>query len=60
MRKQKSAQNKPHKAKQPAASKRGIEGESSSLRDDALENVSGGAATTTNTYRVDPYKNFKF
>ena len=60
MRKQKSAQNKPDKAKQPPTSKHRVEGEATSLSDDALEDISGGAATTTNTYRVDPYKNFKF
>jgi hypothetical protein len=60
MSKPKSPQNKPDKPKQPAASRRGTESKESSLGDDALENVSGGAATTTNTYRSDPYKNFKF
>ena len=25
-----------------------------------LDAVTGGAETTTNTHRVDPYKNFKF
>jgi hypothetical protein len=59
MRKQKRPEGKPVKGKQPAASEPRAPSE---LSAEDLERVAGGTAssTTANTYRVDPYKNFKF
>lgn len=59
MRKPKSPEPKPAKGKQPAASQSPAEGE---LNAETLDGVTAGtgSATAVNTYRVDPYKSFKF